>query len=62
MILGIGEPKLKLTKNALKVLESRYLLKDENGKVVEKPLEMFKRVSSYIIRAEDKYNLSKEKK
>ena len=44
MILGIGEPKLKLTKNALKVLESRYLLKDENGKVVEKPLEMFKRV------------------
>ncbi|MFA6381769.1 MAG: vitamin B12-dependent ribonucleotide reductase [Candidatus Buchananbacteria bacterium] len=63
MILGIGEPKLKLTKNALKVLESRYLLKDDEGKVVEKPMEMFKRVSGYIIKAEDKYtSVSKEKK
>ncbi|MFA5021698.1 MAG: vitamin B12-dependent ribonucleotide reductase [Patescibacteria group bacterium] len=62
MIFGVGEPKLKLTKNALKVLESRYLQKDENGKVVEKPMEMFKRVSSFIVKAEDKYNLSKEKK
>jgi len=62
MILGIGEPKLKLTKNALKVLESRYLRKDEEGKVIEKPLEMFKRVSGFIIKAEDKYNLTKEKK
>ncbi len=62
MILGIGESKLKLSKNALTVLESRYLLKDEKGKVIEKPMEMFKRVSSYIIQAEDKYNLSKERK
>ncbi|MFA6410713.1 MAG: vitamin B12-dependent ribonucleotide reductase [Candidatus Buchananbacteria bacterium] len=62
MIFGVGEPKLKLTKNALKVLESRYLQKDESGKVVEKPMEMFKRVSSFIVRAEDKYNLPKEKK
>lgn len=62
MILGIGEPKLKLTKNAMTVLESRYLLKDDKGKVIEKPMEMFKRVSSFIVRAEDKYNLSKERK
>jgi len=62
MIFGVGEPKLKLTKNALKVLESRYLLKDETGKVIEKPLELFKRVSSYIIKAEDKYGVSQEKK
>ena len=62
MILGIGEPKLKLTKNAIKVLESRYLRKDDNGKVLEKPMEMFKRVASFIIKAEDKSNLSQEKK
>ncbi len=62
MILGIGEPKLKLTKNALKVLESRYLLKDEKGKVIEKPMEMFRRVAGYIIKAEDKYKISEEKK
>lgn len=62
MIFGVGEPKLKLTKNALKVLESRYLLKDDKGKVIEKPLEMFKRVSSHIIKAEDKYNVAEDKK
>src|SRR3989344_166817 len=62
MIFGVGEPKLKLTKNALKVLESRYLLKDEEGKLAEKPLEMFRRVAGFIIKAEDKYNLSQEKR
>ena len=62
MIFGVGEPKLKLTKNALKVLESRYLRKDEKGKVIEKPMEMFRRVASFIVKAEDKYNLDKEKK
>ncbi|MFA6254982.1 MAG: vitamin B12-dependent ribonucleotide reductase [Patescibacteria group bacterium] len=62
MIFGVGEPKLKLTKNALQVLESRYLRKDDKGKVIEKPMEMFKRVASFIVKAEDKYNLDKEKK
>ncbi len=62
MILGIGKSQLKLTKNALKVLESRYLRKDDEGKVIEKPLEMFKRVASFIVKAEDKYNVPKEKK
>ncbi len=62
MIFGVGESKLKLTKNALKVLESRYLLKDENDKVIEKPIEMFRRVARYIVEAESKYNVSEEKK
>jgi ribonucleoside-diphosphate reductase alpha chain len=62
MIFGVGEPKLKLSKNALQVLESRYLLKDETGKVIEKPLELFKRVASYIVKAEDKYNVLPEKR
>lgn len=62
MIFGVGEPKLKLTKNALKVLEGRYLLKDKKGKVIEKPMEMFRRVASHVIKAEDKYKISEERK
>ncbi len=62
MILGIGEPKLKLTENAIKVLESRYLLKDEKGKLAEKPMEMFKRVASHIVKAEDNYKIEKAEK
>ncbi|MDX9893404.1 MAG: vitamin B12-dependent ribonucleotide reductase [Patescibacteria group bacterium] len=61
MIFGVGESKLKLTKNALKVLESRYLRRDSEGKVIEKPMEMFRRVASWIAKAEEKYNLPKER-
>ncbi len=45
-----------LTPNALKVLNARYLLKDEEGRVVESPDEMFRRVSSTIAGAEDLYD------
>ncbi|RLB60212.1 MAG: adenosylcobalamin-dependent ribonucleoside-diphosphate reductase, partial [Deltaproteobacteria bacterium] len=45
----------KLTKNALKVLEKRYLLKDENGKVIETPDQMFHRVAHDIALADEKY-------
>lgn len=38
----------KLSFNALKVLERRYLLKDELGKIIETPQEMFRRVASFI--------------
>ena len=37
--------KVKLSKNALTVLEKRYLKKDENGRVVETPEEMFRRAA-----------------
>ncbi len=46
---------VKLTKNALKVLEKRYLRKDENGKVIETPEQMFRRVASNIAKADEKY-------
>ncbi|MGC8663578.1 MAG: adenosylcobalamin-dependent ribonucleoside-diphosphate reductase [Thermoplasmata archaeon] len=39
---------LKLSINAVKVLESRYLLKNEKGEVIETPGQMFERVAKYI--------------
>ncbi|HEY9206132.1 MAG TPA: adenosylcobalamin-dependent ribonucleoside-diphosphate reductase [Candidatus Methanoperedens sp.] len=39
---------LKLSVNAIRVLEKRYLLKDENGKVIETPLELFRRITKAV--------------
>jgi ribonucleoside-diphosphate reductase alpha chain len=39
---------LKLSVNAVKVLEKRYLLKDENGNFLETPLELFRRIAKAI--------------
>ena len=47
---------LNLTRNAMKVLEKRYLTRDETGKVIETPEEMFRRVAHNIAQAELKYN------
>ena len=47
--------KLKLSENALKVLERRYLKKDESGKVVETPQELFRRVASAIASSDRLY-------
>lgn len=44
-----------LTENALRVLKARYLLKDENGRVIETPEEMFLRVTRTISSAERFY-------
>ncbi len=46
---------LKLSENALKVLERRYLKKDEQGKVIETPEEMFRRVAQAIALADKLY-------
>jgi len=46
----------QLTDNALKVLEKRYLIRDENGVVTEKPEDMFKRVAHNIAEAERNYS------
>ena len=46
---------LKLSANALKVLERRYLLKDELGKVIETPEELFRRVACAIAQADKLY-------
>ncbi len=43
---------IDLTDNALHVLEKRYLKKDRQGKVIETPEEMFRRVARAIASAE----------
>jgi len=49
-----------LSPNALKVLEKRYLKKDEEGKVVENPEDLFKRVAGSIASADLQYGKSAE--
>ena len=43
---------MQLTANAKKVLENRILRKDENGNVIETPIEMVQRVASAIAKVE----------
>ena len=45
-----------LTKNATTVLEKRYLRRDENGKVLESPADMFRRVADTIAAIERKFD------
>jgi len=49
---------LKLTPNAIKVLERRYLRKDQEGKLIETPEQMFTRVASAIAIADKQYGAS----
>lgn len=45
-----------LTDNAIKVFRARYLLKDETGKVIETPEDLFLRVARNIALSEKIYN------
>jgi ribonucleoside-diphosphate reductase alpha chain len=47
---------IKLSDNALRVLERRYLSKDGDGKVIETPQELFHRVARHIASAESHYD------
>ncbi|MDP2044140.1 MAG: ribonucleotide reductase N-terminal alpha domain-containing protein, partial [Candidatus Omnitrophota bacterium] len=51
---------LKLSLNAIKVLERRYLRKDEEGKLIETPEQMFRRVASAIAIADKLYGKTEE--
>jgi len=48
--------KINLSKNALLILEQRYLKKGKNGKIIEKPEDLFRRVAKNISFADAKYN------
>lgn len=50
-ISGLIAP--ELSENAVKVLENRYLVKDERGNPLEDPADLFRRVSDAIAEAED---------
>lgn len=50
---------MRLTENALKVLEKRYLARDEHGNVCETPEDMFRRVAATVASA-DKERLSEQ--
>ena len=54
---GVPE-KINLTENAVVVLRKRYLKKDENGRVVEEPEDMFRRVAQFVARADLFYDPS----
>lgn len=57
MSLDLGE-KVNLSENAIKVLEKRYLKRDNMGNCTETPADMFKRVASSIAQAELQYGKS----
>ncbi|MBE0512072.1 vitamin B12-dependent ribonucleotide reductase [Candidatus Bathyarchaeota archaeon] len=47
---------LKLGVNAIKVLKNRYLMKDEEGEVIETPSQMFRRVAKAVAKADLLYD------
>ena len=54
------EDKIDLMPNAIKVLEKRYLKRDNEGKCIETPADMFHRVANTIASADLKYGKSQE--
>ena len=56
-LLGVKDD-LKLTLNALSVLERRYLQKDDKGNVIETPSQMFRRVAKAVAAPDALYDKS----
>lgn len=54
------EAELKLSENALKVIEKRYVIKDGNRKPLETPEDMFHRVARHIAGADKIYGATKD--
>lgn len=52
--LGLKDD-LKLPLNTMEVLRRRYLLKDDRGRVIETPSELFRRVAHHVSRAEKNF-------
>lgn len=56
-ILGVKDD-LKLSLNAVRVLERRYLIKNIHGEVVETPSQMFRRVAKAVALADKFYDIN----
>jgi len=54
-LLGVKD-ELKLSLNAIKVLASRYLRKDESGRIIESTAELFRRVAHTIAAVDKNYS------
>ncbi len=54
-MMGVDD-ELKLSLNAVKVLERRYLIKDGTGRVIETPKQMLQRVAKNIAQADALYD------
>ncbi|MBL8843350.1 MAG: adenosylcobalamin-dependent ribonucleoside-diphosphate reductase [Planctomycetes bacterium] len=55
-----GNDSVDLSKNALTVLENRYLNRDDDGKVIESPAQLFRRVAHAVAAVESKWGVSAE--
>jgi ribonucleoside-diphosphate reductase alpha chain len=53
-LFGVADD-LKLTVNAIRVLQRRYLLRDEQGDIIETPSQMFRRVAEAVVEADKLY-------
>ncbi|MGC8586056.1 MAG: adenosylcobalamin-dependent ribonucleoside-diphosphate reductase [Candidatus Micrarchaeia archaeon] len=58
--LGIQNDELKIPINSLTVLAARYLLKNDEGKIIETPKQLFERVANAIASAERNYGKGDE--
>ena len=58
-ILGV-EDRLKLSVNAIHILRRRYLLRNENGEIIETPESLFERVAVSVAEGEIEYKESKQ--
>ena len=56
--MNLVEDKLNLSENAIKVLEKRYLKRDNDGNCTETPADMFRRVAKTIAEGDLKFGKS----
>lgn len=54
------QEQINLSKNAIKVLEKRYLKRDTQGNCIEKPADMFRRVADTVAKGDLKYGATKD--
>ncbi len=58
-LMGVHDD-LKLPLNSLQILERRYLLKDADGKIIETPGQLFRRVAKHLASNEKNYGADED--